>query len=98
MVSGQAQNDLKSHDPIFASCLFPKQGVYFSRWGPPDRYLKPQFSLHGAMSDYANRNFLIRQQDGRKQESPDEETCGCSLRRIKNLRFYEAVAAWWLRP
>ena len=30
------------------------------------------------MSDYANRNFLIRQQDGRKQESPDEETCGCS--------------------
>ena len=46
------------------------------------------------MSDYANRNFLIRQQDGRKEESPDEETCGCSLRRIKKLRFYEAVAAW----
>jgi hypothetical protein len=52
VVWGQAQNDLKSHDPIFASCLFPKQGVYFSRWGPPDRYLKPQFSLHCAMSDY----------------------------------------------
>ena len=66
------------------------------------------------MSDYANRNFLIRQQDGRKEESPgekhavvpdgrkeespDEETCGCSLRRIKKLRFYEAVAAWRLRP
>ena len=59
------------------------------------------------MSDYANRNFLIRQQDGRKQESPDEEscgcsdgrkqespdeeTCGCSLRLIKKLRFYHSA-------
>ena len=42
--------------------------------------------------------LFIRQPDGRKQESPDEETCGCSLRRIKKLRFYEAVATWRLRP
>ena len=44
------------------------------------------------MSDYANRNFLIRQKDGRKQESPDGETCGrMGVNRNRRMRKHAVV-------